>query len=79
MRWGGRELEVDVISFSVAMSACEKGTIWRCAVGLLNRMRGRKLNLDVIRSSAALSACEQGMVWKGALGLLDEMRGCFTR
>ena len=54
------ELKLDVISFSAALSACEKGEVWRCALGLLAEMRERELKLDVISLSAALSACEKG-------------------
>ena len=55
-----RGLEPDVITYSAAISACEKGSQWERALELLDEMRQRGLEPDVITYSAAISACEKG-------------------
>ena len=64
----------DVISFSAAISACEKGGQWERALALLEEMRERAWSRNVISFNAAISACEKGGRWERALSLLDEMR-----
>ena len=54
------ELKRGVVTFSATMSACEKGGVWRCALGLLDEMRGLQLKFNEISLNAALSACEKG-------------------
>eukprot|EP00973_Karenia_brevis_P057172 7954428-Karenia_brevis.AAC.1 len=49
-------LHLDVISFSAAISACEKGGQWQWA---RTEMRRESLHVDVISFSAAISACEK--------------------
>ena len=41
------------------MSACEKGSQWQLAMGLLSVMQTTKLEPDVISYNAAISACEE--------------------
>ena len=53
----------DVISFSAAISACEKGGRWEQALSLLKEMLDAGVALDVISFSAAMSACEKGGQW----------------
>ena len=36
----GLEVKLEVISVNAAMSACAKGSVWKCAFGLLDEMRG---------------------------------------
>ena len=74
-----------MISFSVAISACEKGGQWQRALALFDDMRKvgvtRRLESicragvtpSVISFSAANSACEKGGQWQQALPLLDEL------
>ena len=50
-----RRLDPDVISFSAAISACEKSEQWEKALELLDEMQQRKLEPDVISFSAAIS------------------------
>jgi pentatricopeptide repeat protein len=64
----------NVISFSAAISACEKGGQWQRALALLDEMRAKGVAPDVISFSAAISACEKGGQWQRALALLEEMR-----
>merc|ERR1712098_872511 len=70
-----RSLMLDVVSYSAAISACEKGKHWEEALRLLQEMLHRSLTPDVVSHSAAISACEKGKHWEGALRLLQEMRG----
>ncbi len=55
-----RALTPNVISYSAATSACEKGGQWQRALELLEGMSRRALRPDVISYSAAMSACEKG-------------------
>ena len=61
------------MSFSAAISACEKGKQWEGALGLLQEMVHQLLTPDVVSFNASISACEKGKQWEGALGLLQEM------
>ena len=53
MRQGG--LEPGVISYSAAISACEKGGPWERALELLQVMRHRGLEPNVINYNGALT------------------------
>ena len=57
---GGFRFETDVMSYSAAMSACEKGYRWEQALSLFPEVRCYWLELDVISYNAAMSACEKG-------------------
>eukprot|EP00973_Karenia_brevis_P034680 4785837-Karenia_brevis.AAC.1 len=59
-----RGLSPDVISFSAAISACEKGGQWQRVAPLLNEMRSRGLSPDVISFNGAISACKKGGQWQ---------------
>merc|ERR1711924_215713 len=64
----------DVISFNAAISACEKGRKWECALELLETMSGRGVKPNVVSFNAVISACEKGRKWERALDLLENMR-----
>merc|ERR1739841_325877 len=68
------DLVPDVISYSAAISACEKGGQWQVALGLLATMQEAALVPNVISYSAAISACEKCGQWQEALGLLATMQ-----
>ena len=64
-------LKPDVISYSAAISACERP---ERALELLSEMRDHGLEPDVIAYSAAISACEKGLQPTRTRELLREMR-----
>ena len=54
-------LTLDVVSWSAAISACEKGQQWERALGLLEEVMHELLTPNMVSWSAATSACEKGM------------------
>ena len=56
----------NVISYSAAISACEKGGRWEQAVSLLDEMREAGVLPNVVSFNAAISACEKGGRWERA-------------
>eukprot|EP00397_Hematodinium_sp_SG-2012_P011627 GEMP01011772.1.p1 GENE.GEMP01011772.1~~GEMP01011772.1.p1 ORF type:complete len:574 (+),score=138.16 GEMP01011772.1:123-1844(+) len=69
-----RGVRADVISYSAAMTACEKGGApWTVAVGLLRDMQYNAITPNAIAFNACISACEKQHNWHQALALLDEM------
>ncbi|CAE7263383.1 unnamed protein product, partial [Symbiodinium sp. KB8] len=67
------ELSPDVVSYSAAISSCEKGGSWPLALQLFDSMRQSELSPDVISYSAAISSCEKGMRWQLALQLFGSL------
>ena len=63
----------DVISYSSALSACEKPGRWDIAIGLLELMRLQLLEADVICWSSGISACEKSGYWELATRLLHDL------
>jgi len=63
----------NIISFSAAISACEKGQQCRQALRLLRVMPQQGVTPNVVSYNAAISACEKGQQWQLALDLLQEM------
>jgi pentatricopeptide repeat domain-containing protein 1 len=49
----------DEITYSAAISACEKGGQWQLALNLLSLMPDTRLAPDEITHNAATSACER--------------------
>jgi pentatricopeptide repeat domain-containing protein 1 len=64
----------NVITYSAAISVCEKGQQWQQAVGSLTVMHQSGLLPNVNTYSAAISACEKGEQWQQALVLLVLMQ-----
>ena len=60
----------NVISYSAAISACEKGGQWQQTSLLLVDMGMAGVSLDVVSLIAAMSACEKGGQWQHALSLM---------
>lgn len=80
-------VELDVFSYSSAMSACcrvpraadgsvdaSRGVAWRTALRLLRTMRGTGVRPNAYTYSSAMTACERGGCWEEALLLLGDMR-----
>merc|ERR1711907_889494 len=65
---------LDTITYSAAISACERGQQWITATTLLREMQQWHMKLDTITYSAAISACEKGQQWITATTLLREMQ-----
>jgi pentatricopeptide repeat protein len=68
-----RDITPNVISYSAAISACEKGGQWEQALELLREMDSRGIQPNEVSYNAAISACEKGDQWEQALKLLREM------
>ena len=62
----------NVITYSAAISACEKATQAQKALELLEEMRQKGLEPDVITYNAAISACEKATQAEKALELLEK-------
>ena len=56
-RW--RSVNKNVITYSAAITACEKGQQWQIALELLAEMTFAKVGRSVIAFSAAISASEK--------------------
>merc|ERR1712054_276066 len=67
-----RRLEPDVISFSAAISACEKDGQWEKALQMLDEIQQRRLEPNVISFNAAISACEKSLHHREADRLYQE-------
>lgn len=64
----------NVVTYSVLISACEKGRQADNALQLFGLMHRDGLVPDVIIYSALISACEKGAKWQHALHLLGQVR-----
>ena len=71
-----RGIELDLILYSAAISACERGGLWKRALQLLDEMQHRGIEPNVISFSAAISACEKGEQWERGLQLLNVRSQC---
>jgi len=67
--------EANVISFSAAISACEKGQQWEQALQLLETMLWLGVEANIITFNAVLSALEKAALWRLALDFLEVPTG----
>ncbi|CAK8997222.1 Pentatricopeptide repeat-containing protein At1g74850 [Durusdinium trenchii] len=67
-----QSLESNLIVYSAAISACDKGSQWQVAIDLLERLEDQETSL--VCCSAAMSACARGSQWELALDLLATTR-----
>ena len=69
------------VSYSVGISACDKGVQWQVSLSLLSEMREVKLEADVATYSAVISACEKSncLGVGGRWPLLDPSRAALWR
>jgi pentatricopeptide repeat protein len=73
MRDNGVSESPNVITFSAAISACEKGGQWKRALSLLDEMRDNGVAPDVIIFNAAILACAKASRPGVALQLFDQL------
>ncbi|CAE7681784.1 unnamed protein product [Symbiodinium pilosum] len=66
-------LQPDVITYSAAVSACEKKGQWQAALLLLFELEGASGRADMILASSAISSCEKRSQWTMAVFLLMSM------
>ena len=65
-------LKPDVVSYSAAISAFEKGADWLLPIELLKEIRQWNMKPDLVSYSAAISACEKGSEWLLPFELLKD-------
>ena len=65
-----KSLRPNVLSYSAAISACEKASEAQVALALLQQAEATSLQPDIIMCNAAISACEKAADWQEALALL---------
>ena len=63
------QIRASVVSFSSAITACEKGNMWPAACLLLQELNEQRMP-SAIAFNAAISACEKAGEWELALVLL---------
>ncbi|CAK0845634.1 unnamed protein product [Prorocentrum cordatum] len=68
-------LELSLLVYSGAASACKAGLQWAQALALLGELRAGALRPSAISCSGVMSACERGHQWRAVLHLL----GCMGR
>ena len=76
-----RALTPDEISYTAAISACEKSKQWEEALRMLQQMTCRALTPNEISYNAAISACEKGKQWEGsaAIAAADDVQGAYPQ
>ena len=67
------QAQKDAITYSAAISACEKGNEWEKALVLFASIHQAKLQIGTTVSSATISACGKGSEWVRAIQLLGTM------
>eukprot|EP00439_Symbiodinium_sp_Y106_P076919 s1560_g15.t9 len=65
----------DVISYSVAISACERAAEWCTALELLRSMEQQSVSSNIIACTSVISACASGGAWQQALWLFAALPG----
>ncbi|CAE8596802.1 unnamed protein product [Polarella glacialis] len=63
------------ISYSAAISSCEKGRQWQMALSLLSQMPDARLSPNLLCFAAAVLACVKCNRWRDTFVLLDDMLG----
>ncbi|CAE7534395.1 rsmF [Symbiodinium sp. CCMP2592] len=65
----------DVISYSVAISTCERAAEWCTALELLRSMEQQSVSSNIISCTSLISACASGGAWQQALCLFAALPG----
>jgi pentatricopeptide repeat protein len=66
-------VQCDVLSYTSAISACEKCSEWQRALSLLQDLHLRSLSPNRITYIAVAAACDKASAWQPALTLLADM------
>jgi len=69
----GAAVNPDTISYSAAISACEKGAEWQMALVWPAVMSSATIEPNTISINAAITACEKVSIWQAAQTLLAAM------
>eukprot|EP00913_Durusdinium_trenchii_P023857 g22405.t1 len=64
----------NVVSFSAAVSAAEKGRNWKMSLQLFGEAQRAGIFVDVALLSSVMAACDVGGCWQEALALLHSLR-----
>jgi pentatricopeptide repeat domain-containing protein 1 len=73
-----RGLQPNAVTYSAAITACDRSKKWREALVLLEMMRKDGVSPTQVTYSAAIHACAGGGLVGKAMQLLDEMRAAGT-
>ena len=68
-----RDIEANIITYSAAISSCEKGGQWQWALLLFKDLLCKKLEGNRITYTSTISACEKGQRWQWALHFMAEL------
>ena len=66
-------MELSVVAYNAAISACEIGDHWQIALALLDDMLLQNLPPTLVKFNVLLSACGKGGRWKLILDIVDRM------
>ena len=69
------QLRTDVIIYSAAISACEKGGRWQQALTLFLDMPQANINPNVVSYNAAISACQKGGQMEARIDIVCDAQG----
>ena len=69
-----KEVQLDIISFDAAISACGKAGEWEQALVLFD-LSAQKAQPNIITCSTVISACGNAGEWPRALHFFDEALG----
>ncbi|CAJ1436896.1 unnamed protein product [Effrenium voratum] len=74
----GARLQLTVVTYSTAISACERSGRWLEVLRLLEEMRTRQLPPNAVSYNSALAACGASRQWRQTMLLIDDMlqAGC---
>eukprot|EP00913_Durusdinium_trenchii_P027254 g25569.t1 len=73
-RMAQRQIRQDVISFSAAISSCEKASQWPFALLLFQQMHLAEIVPNNYSYSAAIISCQKGEQWQYALELFGSLK-----
>ncbi|CAK9052098.1 unnamed protein product [Durusdinium trenchii] len=66
------QLQLDLITYSAAISACQRH--WHCGLELLGRLQREGLTANAVVWTTCLRACVLGEQWQAALDLFEQMQ-----